>query len=180
VSLDLALLDALPAAVVGASTFLKIVKALVMVLFVLSAILLIAVVLLQEGKGGGIAGAFGGAAAETFGVKAGTVNRFTSILATVFVGLALIHAGIASNLGTSAVRADPPPPLDTPFTSPGPGTSPGSGTPPGTPPPAAMDEPAMTDPPPAPPAEPAPMAPDAPPMGDAPPPPAMEPEQPPK
>ena len=63
------------------------------VLFFLSALLLIVVVLLQEAKGGGLAEAFGGVGAETFGVRAGGINRFTFILAAVFVGSALVlHA----------------------------------------------------------------------------------------
>ena len=40
--------------------------------------LLITIILLQEGKGGGLGGAFGGAGAETFGVQSGGVNRFTA------------------------------------------------------------------------------------------------------
>ena len=52
-------------------------------------LLLVLVILVQEGKGGGIAGAFGGAAAESFGVKAGSVNRFTAVLAAIFMGLAV-------------------------------------------------------------------------------------------
>ncbi len=75
---------------------IDIVRGLVMTLFVLSALLLMLVILLQEGKGGGLAGAFGGAGAETFGVKAGTVNKFTAYLGASFLGLALLHAGLAS------------------------------------------------------------------------------------
>lgn len=60
------------------------------VLFFLSAILLTVVVLLQESKGGGLAEAFGGVGAETFGVKAGGINRFTFLLAAVFCGSAII------------------------------------------------------------------------------------------
>ena len=83
--------------------FLPLFRGFVMVLFVLASLILMLVVLIQEGKGGGIAGAFGGAAAETFGVKAGSVNRFTAILAAVFVGLALLHAGLASSTPTSVI-----------------------------------------------------------------------------
>ena len=52
--------------------------------------LLMGIILLQEGKGGGLGGAFGGAGAETFGVKATGVNRFTGILGGVFIVLALL------------------------------------------------------------------------------------------
>ncbi len=136
-------------------------RGLVMLLFVLVSLFLILVVLIQEGKGGGIAGAFGGAAAETFGVKAGSVNRFTMILVFAFCGLALLHAGLPSPddslFGTEQPAPTVAPPTDTP----------------------PADAPAMTDAPPAMTDAPPAMT-DAPPaMTDAPPamtdaPPAMD------
>ncbi len=57
--------------------------------FVVSSILLIAIVLLQEGKGGGLAEAFGGVGAETFGVKSGGINKATATIAAVFLATAL-------------------------------------------------------------------------------------------
>jgi len=60
--------------------------------FIISSLLLIIVILLQESKGGGLAEAFGGIGAETFGVKSGGINRFTFLLAALFMGSAiLIH-----------------------------------------------------------------------------------------
>ena len=60
--------------------------------FALSSILLIVVILLQEPKGGGLAEAFGGVGAETFGVKSGGINRFTFALAGMCLGSAfLLH-----------------------------------------------------------------------------------------
>jgi preprotein translocase subunit SecG len=59
-------------------------------LFFLSAVLLTIVVLLQESKGGGLAEAFGGMGAETFGVKSGGINRFTFLLAAIFCGSAVL------------------------------------------------------------------------------------------
>ena len=76
------------------------IKSLMMFFFVVCAFLLIVVILLQEPKGGGLASAFGGAGAETFGVKSGGVNKFTAILATVYMVLAILYAAIK-----------PPPPL---------------------------------------------------------------------
>jgi len=76
---------------------LSVFKNLVLVLFVLCALLLTLVVLLQEGKGGGLGSAFGGAAADAFGVKAGSVNKFTTWLAAGFLGLALLYAGLSSS-----------------------------------------------------------------------------------
>jgi preprotein translocase subunit SecG len=58
-----------------------------------ASILLAVIILLQEGKGGGLAEAFGGVGAETFGVKSGGINRFTFSVAAVYVVAAiLLHA----------------------------------------------------------------------------------------
>lgn len=59
-------------------------------LFFLSALFLIVIVLVQEGKGGGLTDAFGGAGQETFGVRAGGINRFTFGIFAVFVLSALM------------------------------------------------------------------------------------------
>ncbi len=72
------------------------IRGLVMTLFIISAILTLFVILAQEGKGGGLAGAFGGAGADAFGVKAGTVNRVTSWISGAFLALALLYAGLSS------------------------------------------------------------------------------------
>lgn len=60
------------------------------ILFFLSACLLIFIILIQEPKGGGLAEAFGGMGAETFGVKSAGVNRFTLIVAAVFLASAVM------------------------------------------------------------------------------------------
>lgn len=136
--------------ILGASWVWGFSQVVVLTLFVIASLILILVVLLQEGKGGGIAGAFGGAGAEAFGVKAGTVNRFTAYLGTAFLVLALVHASVTKkkNEGTdlTAKAATLPDDLITPTrsgsnatppTTPAPGT-PAPGTPaPGTPAPAA-------------------------------------------
>ena len=59
------------------------------ILFALSAIVLITVILLQEGKGGGFGEALGGAGQQTFGVGSAGLNKFTAITAGVFLGTAL-------------------------------------------------------------------------------------------
>ena len=91
-----ALSDISAASMTSLAAVPDVIRGAVMVLFIISAILVILVILAQEGKGGGLAGAFGGAGAETFGVKAGTVNKFTAWLAAAFLGLALLHAGLGS------------------------------------------------------------------------------------
>jgi preprotein translocase subunit SecG len=61
------------------------------VVFFLSAVLLMVLVLLQEGKGGGLASALGGQGAETFGVATGGVNKVTLWLAGIFLASAVGH-----------------------------------------------------------------------------------------
>ena len=93
------------------AALLDIAKGLVFVVFVVCALLLMIVVLLQEGKGGGLGSAFGGAAADAFGVKAGTVSRFTTWLATGFLGLALLYAGLSSSTSNRSMVPDAPEPV---------------------------------------------------------------------
>jgi preprotein translocase subunit SecG len=188
-----------PLLLLPVGALIDVILGLVMTLFVLSAIVLIFVVLIQEGKGGGIAGAFGGAGAEAFGVKAGTVNRFTAYVGTAFLLLALLYTGLATRRDMPAGLAETPSSLiesPTPPTTPPPGAVPGGsdgpgpgGAPPGAPPssppaapPGAPSSPPPADPPPggAPPAPaapaPAPAVPPSEPPGPAPEPapPAME------
>jgi len=60
------------------------------ILFVLAAIVLIVVVLLQEGRGGGFGEALGSHGRETFGVGTKGINTFTAVTAGVFLGSALL------------------------------------------------------------------------------------------
>lgn len=76
-----------------AFTFGTILHVVLWIVFFLSALFLGILVLLQESKGGGLAEAFGGIGAETFGTKTGGVNKVTFTVATVFlVAAILIHA----------------------------------------------------------------------------------------
>ena len=60
------------------------------IVFVLSAIVLITVVLLQEGKGGGLGSALGESGQQTIGVGAKGINTFTGYVAGIFVVTALV------------------------------------------------------------------------------------------
>jgi preprotein translocase subunit SecG len=84
---------------------LEVIRVLLYIGFTLTALLLIVVILLQEGKGGGLASAFGGAGADTFGVGAGGINRFTATLAAIFIGAAVILA--ATSPDSVAPRSEP-------------------------------------------------------------------------
>ena len=64
-------------------------EAILWVLFVVACIVVSAVILLQEGKGGGLSEAFGGAGQQTFGVKAEGINKFTGWAAFVVLLLAI-------------------------------------------------------------------------------------------
>ena len=83
---------------------LEVFRILLFVVFGLSSLILVVVILLQEGKGGGLAAAFGGAGADTFGVGSGGINRFTAILAGVWIVAAII---LAASSPTSVVGISP-------------------------------------------------------------------------
>jgi preprotein translocase subunit SecG len=80
---------------------------------------LILVVLLQQGKGGGIANAFGGGASQAaFGARSGAtvLSRATTVCAVLFV-VGALYLGIAGQRGPSSVlggRAPAAPRSNTP------------------------------------------------------------------
>jgi protein translocase SecG subunit len=90
---------------------------LLAVIAVLSSVLLMFVVLLQEPKGGGIAAALGGSGMEAIGPATGGVNRFTTWVAGVWMVACFLHAilmtrGPAFDIkpasgGTPPVQTDP-------------------------------------------------------------------------
>jgi preprotein translocase subunit SecG len=108
---------------------LDVLEVLLYIAFILSSLLLIVVILLQEGKGGGLAGAFGGMGGETFGVGSGGINKFTAVLAAVFIGTAIV---LGATAGTSvAPQSDKPPENETAGENPGgnaPENTPATGT----------------------------------------------------
>ena len=72
------------------------IEGILWVLFTVICIIVSGVILLQEGKGGGLGEAFGGAGAQTFGVKAGGIVKFTGYLAGALVLIALVITKIRS------------------------------------------------------------------------------------
>ena len=63
-----------------------IVEVVFLIVFVISALLLLAVVLLQDEQGEGIGGIFGGGSSSPFGSRSGNVlTRITAILGAVFI-----------------------------------------------------------------------------------------------
>lgn len=104
-------------------------------LLVFSALFLIALVLIQRGRGGGLAGAFGGAGGQSaFGTKAGDVfTRITVIVAACWILLCILAINVLGRrqslfdptLGSATGQAVPAqstiPPAGTPASPPAPG-----------------------------------------------------------
>ena len=82
------------------------------ILFVLAAIVLIVVVLLQEGRGGGFGEALGVHGRETFGPGSKGINTFTAWTAAVFLGTALaIHYMNKNSIASNVLSDDPNAPV---------------------------------------------------------------------
>jgi preprotein translocase subunit SecG len=71
---------------------MEIITTILYVLFAIDSVLLITIILLQEGKGGGLGAAFGGAGGELFGHGVGGINKATGVLAAVLFVIALVIA----------------------------------------------------------------------------------------
>lgn len=69
---------------------LSLLTTLLYIVFVFSAITLVVVILLQEGKGGGFGDALGVAGQQTFGVKASGIHKFTGGITLVFFVCAVL------------------------------------------------------------------------------------------
>ena len=94
-------------------------------LFVLTCFILSLVILLQQGRGGDIASAFGGSSSQAaFGARAGAtmLTKATSIAAALFMILALALSIIGQRGTSSVVSGLPaPPPAAKPAALPAPG-----------------------------------------------------------
>ena len=125
---------------------------LVVTLYVVNCLVLVLVILLQQGKGGDIANAFGGGASQAaFGARSGAtvLSRATTIGAIIFV-VGAITLGILGQRGPGSVVSGRGGPAATP--PPAGATLPGTTAPPATAPkPVAPtgSAPAPTPPPPA-------------------------------
>jgi preprotein translocase subunit SecG len=89
---------------------------LVLTLFVLDCFALMLVILLQQGKGGDIASAFGGGSSQAaFGARSGAtvLSRATTVCAVIFV-LAALALGIIGQRGPSSVVGGRAPQSQTP------------------------------------------------------------------
>ena len=120
-------------------------------LYVLACLMLVLVVLLQQGKGGDIASAFGGGGSQTaFGARAGAtvLTKATAVLGVMFmlgaIALGIVGRGGSGSLmrGLSGPQQQQAPASTTPAPS-----TPAPSTPPDTQPaPAGSQAPAATPP----------------------------------
>lgn len=86
---------------------MALITTLLYIVFVIAALVLVTVILLQEGKGGGFGDALGVAGQQTFGVKASGIHRFTMIVAVIFIGSAVvIHVLNRGEVESTSVQSD--------------------------------------------------------------------------
>jgi len=113
-------------------------------IYVLGCFLLLLVILLQQGKGGDMASAFGGGGSQTaFGARAGAtvLTKATAVLGVLFM-LGAIALGVMGKEGTGslmrgtkpAATAPAPTPTPAPATPPAQAPTPAPATPPAQPP----------------------------------------------
>ncbi len=86
------------------------------IVFVLSALVLTVVILLQEGKGGGLGDALGAAGQQAVGFKASGIHKFTATVAVIFVctavGIHMLNKSVSEQTvytGDEGVEANPNP-----------------------------------------------------------------------
>ncbi|HEX9793796.1 MAG TPA: preprotein translocase subunit SecG [Planctomycetota bacterium] len=94
--------------------------------FSLSALVLTLIILLQEGKGGGLTDAFGSGGTETFGVRAGGINRFTFGVFAAFVLSAMAAHWTAKDADSGSLMQNQPGGIGAPI-NPGSGAGEGGG-----------------------------------------------------
>jgi preprotein translocase subunit SecG len=114
----------------------KMIYYLTATIYVLVCLILMLVVLLQQGKGGDIANAFGGGTSQAaFGARSGAtvLSRATTICAVLFM-LGALALGILGQRGPGSVVGGRSNPLQQPSTPPQQATPPPQQTPPPQPP----------------------------------------------
>ena len=105
---------------------------LLVTLYVLVCLVLSLVILLQQGRGGDIASAFGGSSSQAaFGARSGAtlLTKATTVAAVLFMVLALTLSIIGQRGGSSVVSGTPAPAAARPVGPAKPLTSPAASTP---------------------------------------------------
>ena len=83
---------------------------IVLVALIIDTVALCGLILIPRGKGGGLAGAFGGGGVEqAFGTRAATLaQKATAVLAVIYLGLS-IWLGLSLGMGHTSASAAPRP-----------------------------------------------------------------------
>src|SRR3954454_523111 len=100
----------IPSAFLVGTLLVGLLTALFNTLIILTSLFLIFLILIQRGKGGGLAGAFGGVGGSSaFGTKAGdTFTRVTVVTASIWILMAMLLVVLTSRRTTSGWGADTP------------------------------------------------------------------------
>jgi preprotein translocase subunit SecG len=91
------------------TSLVGVITAIFNTLIVLLSLFLICLVLIQRGKGGGLAGAFGGVGGSSaFGTKAGdTFTKITVVTAAIWIVMAMLLVVLTSRRTSSAFDSEP-------------------------------------------------------------------------
>ena len=87
---------------------MELAQTLLYILFVISAMVLVVVILLQEGKGGGFGDALGTAGQQTFGVATKGIQNFMGVVAAVFMVSAILIHVVVRQTSTHSIVGDGP------------------------------------------------------------------------
>jgi preprotein translocase subunit SecG len=87
------------------------IESVLWIVFVLACIVVSGVILLQEGKGGGLGEAFGGAGQQTFGVKAEGINKFTGWVTAAVIVIAVAITKVREDSTAIQFGGAPPAPV---------------------------------------------------------------------
>ena len=104
----------------------------IVALYVLVCLVLSLVILLQQGRGGDIASAFGGSSSQAaFGARSGAtlLTKATAIAAVLFMLFALTLSVLGQRGGTSSVVSGTPAPAPAPAAKPAPAPAPATPAP---------------------------------------------------
>ncbi len=104
----------------------------IVALYVLVCLVLSLVILLQQGRGGDIASAFGGSSSQAaFGARSGAtlLTKATAIAAVLFMLFALTLSVLGQRGGTSSVVGGTPAPAPAPAAKPAPAPAPATPAP---------------------------------------------------